>query len=53
MADDLNLLAQVTLTRREVLGWPSHDSKTKGDGAIPAWVFQVWAKHDIIRVYGL
>ncbi len=47
------VLAQVTLTRAQVLGWPAHDCKTKGDGAIPAWVFPVWANHDIIRVYGL
>jgi hypothetical protein len=50
---DPELLAAITLTRTQVLCWPSHDCKTKGDGAIPAWVFQVWAKHDIIRVYGL
>jgi hypothetical protein len=47
------LMAQVTLTRKEVISWPRHDCRTKGDGAIPDWVFQVWAKHDIIRVYGL
>jgi hypothetical protein len=46
-------LAQVTLTRREVICWPRHDSKTKGDGAIPSGVIQTWPVHDIIRVYGL
>ena len=50
---DAEVLALVTLTRTQVLCWPSHDCKTKGDGAIPAWVFQVWAKHDIIKAYGL
>jgi hypothetical protein len=50
---DPEVFAPITLTRIQVIGWPSHDSKTKGDGAIPVWVFGVWAKHDIIRVYGL
>jgi hypothetical protein len=45
--------APVTLTRREVIGWPKHDCKTKGDHTIPDSVFSGWAVHDIIRVYGL
>jgi hypothetical protein len=54
MADQVDVqAAPVTLTRREVLCWPSHDCKTKGDGAIPPSVFGTWSKHDIIRVYGL
>jgi hypothetical protein len=43
----------VTLTRKEVLGWALHDSRTKGNATIPDWQFLTWAKHDIIRVNGL
>jgi hypothetical protein len=54
MADQVDVqAAPVTLTRREIICWPRHDSKTKGDGAIPSGVIQTWPVHDIIRVYGL
>jgi hypothetical protein len=53
MADAEVQAAPVTLTRREIICWPRHDSKTKGDGAIPWGVIQTWPVHDIIRVYGL
>jgi hypothetical protein len=54
MADQVEVqAAPVTLTRREVICWPKHDCKTKGDHTIPDAVFTSWAVHDIIRVYGL
>jgi hypothetical protein len=53
MAELEVLAAPVTLTRREVICWPRHDCRTKGDATIPDKVFQTWAIHDIIRVYGL
>jgi len=43
----------VSITRKEVLTWPTHDCRTKGTATIPDWQFQTWAKHDIIRVNGL
>jgi hypothetical protein len=54
MADQPEVQAgSVVLTRREVICWPRHDCRTKGNAAIPDLVFQTWAVHDIIRVYGL
>jgi hypothetical protein len=53
MAEVEALVAPVTLTRREVICWPRHDSKTKGDHTIPDAVLSTWPIHDIIRVYGL
>jgi hypothetical protein len=41
------------ITRAQVLCWPLHDCRTKGNAAIPDWQFLTWAKHDIIRVNGL